>query len=70
MNELIAARLELIAAKAKILAASYRENKLWDGELNSGLDMLSHEIVSIRQGGNRPVNDYGPYGSGHDLSER
>lgn len=46
----ITARLDLIAAKAKILAESYKNNKLWGGELKDGIDEIEREIALIRRG--------------------
>jgi len=49
-DAVIAARLDLIAAKAKILSERYKNNQLWDGELNSGLNEISEEIRKIGSG--------------------
>ena len=43
-KEIIIARLELIAAKAKILVNDYRFGKLWGGDLSRGLEELKKEI--------------------------
>jgi hypothetical protein len=48
VDPVITARLDLIAAKAKILAESYKNNKMWEGDLQQGLNVLQHEIQMIR----------------------
>jgi len=58
-HELVAARLDLIAAKAKVLATNYRNNQLWDGDLTKGLNEIQAEIESVRREG----RDYYDYGS-------
>lgn len=47
MDEIIKARLELLAAKAKVLALDYEHGKLWEGELGSGLAQLQGQITEI-----------------------
>ncbi len=51
-NELIEARLNIIAYKARILADNYKNNQLWDGDLSRGLDELETEIRAIRKASN------------------
>lgn len=46
-DAVIAARLEIIAAKARILAEKYKNNQLWDGELNQQLNDIEVEIRLI-----------------------
>lgn len=71
MNEIVAARLDLIAAKAKILAADYRAGRQWPSDLSSGLNDLTKELEAIRrESGTRVADDYGPYGSGVGLEDR
>ena len=48
-REIVAARLDLIAAKAKILAASYRGSKLWEGELTRGLNEIEVELKAVQR---------------------
>lgn len=48
----IEARLELIAAKARILVDDYRRGRLWEGELSAGLDELRKEINAIETNDN------------------
>ena len=50
-NDIIAARLDLIAAKARILAEQYKANKMWDGDLTQGLDTILSEISNIKREG-------------------
>jgi len=47
-NPVIQARLEIISAKAKLLAEKYKNNQLWDGELSKGLDEIQSEISYAR----------------------
>lgn len=47
MDEVILARLELIAAKAKTLALDYKNGKLWPGDLDRNLDYIKSEINRI-----------------------
>jgi hypothetical protein len=51
-DDIVAARLDLIAAKARILAEQYKNNQHWDGDLRRGLDEIEREIASIRGGSN------------------
>lgn len=61
MNELIAARLDLIAAKARLLASNYKAGALWEGELNRELDELQLEITHARnERGNNSHNIWDP----------
>jgi len=46
-REVITARLDLIAAKAKVLVHDYRQGKLWDGDLRRGLEELKREIDRV-----------------------
>lgn len=48
-REVIAARLDLIAARAKVLANEYRQNKLWEGELTTGLRDIQSQIESVQR---------------------
>lgn len=48
-DDIIAARLDLIAAKAKILSEQYKNNQMWDGELESSLNTIEGEIAAIRR---------------------
>lgn len=48
VDQVITARLEMIAAKARILAENYKNNKMWGGDLQDGLNVLQHEIQMIR----------------------
>ena len=48
-NEIVTARLMVIAAKAKILSEQYKNNQLWGGELERELDAIESEIASIRR---------------------
>jgi hypothetical protein len=47
MDEAIAIRLELMAAKAKQLAHDYRHGKLWEGDLDRGLSEIGAQLHSI-----------------------
>lgn len=49
-DNIVAARLGLIAAKAKILSEEYKNNKLWDGDLNKKLGEIESEIRLITCG--------------------
>jgi hypothetical protein len=51
-KDLVTARLELIAAKARILCEDYKNNKLWDVDLTKGLVDIETEIKSIRSEAN------------------
>lgn len=51
-DDIIAARLDLIAAKAKILAEQYKNNQHWEGDLNRGLSEIEREIAAIRNNSN------------------
>lgn len=58
-NDLVAARLELIAAKAKVMAADYKDGRMWDGDLSKGLDDLLREITHVRnERGSSDRNDW------------
>ncbi len=48
-NEIVTARLMVIAAKAKILSEQYKNNQLWGGELERELNAIESEIASIRR---------------------
>jgi hypothetical protein len=52
-NNLIEARLSIIASKAKILAESYKNGKLWDSDLSHGLHEIETEIQAIRRESNQ-----------------
>jgi len=47
MDTIIAARLEIISAKSKILAESIKNNSLWPGELDQILHEISVELSQI-----------------------
>lgn len=49
-DAVIAARLDLIAAKAKILSEQYKNNQLWDGDLSKQLGEIENEIRLITRG--------------------
>lgn len=49
MDESIAVRLELAAAKAKQLALDYRNGKLWDGDLDRGKSEIISQLSQIRK---------------------
>jgi len=51
MNELVAAKLDLIAAKAKQLSLDYRAGRLWEGELENGLAEIHQQLSSIPKEG-------------------
>jgi len=51
-NEIVTARLMVIAAKAKILSEQYKNNQLWGGELERELNAIESEIASIRREAN------------------
>jgi hypothetical protein len=46
-NPVVAARLEIVAAKAKILAEKYKNNQLWDGELDQGIREITSELTML-----------------------
>lgn len=46
-REANAAYLELVAAKAKQLAEDYKQGRLWEGELSSGLNEIIQTIHKI-----------------------
>lgn len=46
-NDIISARLDLIAAKARILSEQYKTNQLWPGDLKRGIDDILIEINHI-----------------------
>lgn len=48
-NDIVSARLDIISAKAKILAEKYKNNQMWDGDLTRGLNEIESEISSIRR---------------------
>lgn len=49
MNDIVSARLDIIAAKAKILAEASRRG-FWSGELERGLREIETEISELRRG--------------------
>lgn len=51
MDAIIVARLDIVAAKAKILSEKYKNNQLWQGELDSGVKELQSELNQISQRG-------------------
>lgn len=46
-NDIIASRLDLIAAQASVLASDYRNRKLWPGQLEEGLREIGKQIELI-----------------------
>lgn len=51
-DAVIAARLDIIAGKASLLAAKYKQGDgLWDGELSRGLSEIIRDIESINNNG-------------------
>lgn len=48
MDSITTARLEIIAAKARILADKAKGNQFWEGELDRGLAEIEREVASIR----------------------
>lgn len=58
MDNITSARLEILAAKSRILADKYKSGQLWDGELSSSLSEIEAEISVIRRD-NRSINDRG-----------
>jgi len=48
-NTVVAARLDLIAAKAKILAEDYKNNRMWEGDLTRGLSQIESEVRAIQR---------------------
>lgn len=50
-NDIIAARLDVIAAKARILSEQYKKNQLWGSDLERGLSDILSEIESIKREG-------------------
>jgi len=49
MNKLVEVNLRLIAAKAEQLAMKYAQGKLWEGDLQSGLDEIYRALDEARQ---------------------
>jgi hypothetical protein len=47
MSESTVLRLELIAAKAKILAEDQKKGKLWPGQLGRGLQEIREQLDLI-----------------------
>ena len=45
-KDIIVSRLDLISAKARVLANDLKKNKLWEGELSLGLREISSHINS------------------------
>jgi len=48
MNEIIAAKLEAIAAMAKSLAYDTTHGKLWEGDLNERISQIYRELEAAR----------------------
>jgi hypothetical protein len=46
-RELIQAKLDLIAARAVLLAQEYKENRLWGGELHLGLGEVASQANTL-----------------------
>ncbi len=51
-SDIISARLDLIAARARVLADQYKNNQLWDGELTDGLNEIQRELTAVRNNSN------------------
>lgn len=50
MNDAVSMRLELIAAKAKMLAYEYKNGKLWPGDLERGLgELIGHANAAMQE---------------------
>ncbi len=47
-NPMLTARLEIIAAKSRILVEKSRNNQFWPGELSRGLSEIEREISNIQ----------------------
>jgi len=58
-DDTIAARLEIIAAKARILASNYKGGALWPGDLSRGLDEIEAEMNRIRSESSYKSSHYG-----------
>jgi hypothetical protein len=59
-NDIVSARLDVIAAKAHILSEQYKKNQLWGGDLERGLSDILAEIDSIkREGGSNARGQWG-----------
>lgn len=48
-RENVQLRLELIAAKAKQLAADVKNGKLWPGDLSAGLHDIHEQLAHVGQ---------------------
>jgi hypothetical protein len=48
-KELIIAKLNVIAAKAKALALEFEKARLWEGELREGVGELYGEITTLSE---------------------
>jgi hypothetical protein len=46
-DDATAARLALVAAKAKQLELDYRHGKLWEGDLDRGISEISEQLRMI-----------------------
>lgn len=46
-DQITAARLEIISAKAKILAESARNGSFWPGDLEKGIQEIRTELAQI-----------------------
>jgi hypothetical protein len=48
-RELVTAKLDLIAAKAKELSLSLKDHRLWEGDLAGGIGEILHEAQQLAQ---------------------
>ena len=48
-KDLIVAKLDLIAAQAKELSISFKEDRLWEGELGNGVGKIHSEAQQLCQ---------------------
>jgi len=48
-KELIIAKLELVAAKAKQLKLEYEQGRLWEGDLNDGVREICGEATALSE---------------------
>lgn len=48
-NEMVAMRLELVAAKAKQLAEDCKRGKLWPGDLQRGISEMEGQLATACQ---------------------
>jgi len=48
-NRVVASRLDLVAAKARILAEDDKNNSVWEGDLARGLSQIESEVRAIQR---------------------